>query len=67
MFVIWPITVCHVIDEKSPMWDVSKADLENGTVSFEIITILEGVVGNSGSTTQAKSSYLPNEILWGHR
>lgn len=26
-----------------------------------------GVIESTGMTTQARSSYLPNEILWGHR
>ncbi|KIH60566.1 hypothetical protein ANCDUO_09182 [Ancylostoma duodenale] len=30
-------------------------------------TILEGVVESVGSTTQARTSYLPSEILWGKR
>lgn len=29
--------------------------------------ILEGIVESTGMTTQARSSYLCNEILWGHR
>uniref|UniRef100_A0A914RCB1 Inward rectifier potassium channel C-terminal domain-containing protein n=1 Tax=Parascaris equorum TaxID=6256 RepID=A0A914RCB1_PAREQ len=53
VFVIWPITICHEIDENSPL--------------YEIIAILEGVVESVGSTTQARTSYLPNEILWGKR
>lgn len=27
----------------------------------------EGVIESTGMTTQARSSYLPSEILWGHR
>lgn len=27
----------------------------------------KGVIESTGMTTQARSSYLPNEILWGHR
>lgn len=27
----------------------------------------EGVVESTGMTTQARSSYLPSEVLWGHR
>ncbi|VDK41774.1 unnamed protein product, partial [Anisakis simplex] len=65
VFVIWPITICHEIDENSPLYDVSKETLE--TSRFEIIAILEGVVESVGSTTQARTSYLPNEILWGKR
>lgn len=28
---------------------------------------LSGVIESTGMTTQARSSYLPSEILWGHR
>lgn len=31
------------------------------------LKIPEGVVESTGMTTQARSSYLPTEILWGHR
>ncbi|CAI4232567.1 unnamed protein product [Auanema sp. JU1783] len=65
IFVIWPITICHVIDEESPLFGINKEDLI--TESFEIIAILEGVVESVGSTTQARTSYLPKEILWGKR
>lgn len=34
---------------------------------FEIVVILEGTTESTGQTTQARSSYLPNEILWGNR
>uniref|UniRef100_A0A1I7XE80 IRK_C domain-containing protein n=1 Tax=Heterorhabditis bacteriophora TaxID=37862 RepID=A0A1I7XE80_HETBA len=65
VFVIWPITICHEIDEMSPLYDISEEDLKNA--KFEIIAILEGVVESVGSTTQARTSYLPSEILWGKR
>jgi len=29
--------------------------------------ISTGVIESTGMTTQARSSYLPSEILWGHR
>jgi hypothetical protein len=65
VFVIWPITICHEIDESSPLYECSKETLAGAR--FEIIAILEGVVESVGSTTQARTSYLPNEILWGKR
>ncbi|GMR61766.1 hypothetical protein PMAYCL1PPCAC_31961 [Pristionchus mayeri] len=65
VFVIWPITICHEIDERSPLYEVSMESLQ--TAKFEIIAILEGVVESVGSTTQARTSYLPSEILWGKR
>ena len=34
---------------------------------FELHVVLEGTIEASGMTFQARTSYLPNEILWGHR
>lgn len=34
---------------------------------FEIVVILEGTIESTGQTTQARSSYVPSEVLWGHR
>lgn len=34
---------------------------------LEVIVILEGVVETTGITTQARTSYVSEEILWGHR
>jgi len=65
IFFIWPCTLVHIIDEKSPFFNLSARDLlrEN----FEMVVILEGCIESTGMTTQARSSYLPSEILWGHR
>ncbi|KAE9553226.1 hypothetical protein FO519_003576 [Halicephalobus sp. NKZ332] len=65
VFVVWPITICHEINEESPLYEISKGSLN--IARFEIIALLEGVVESVGSTTQARTSYLPNEILWGKR
>lgn len=34
---------------------------------FELIVTIEGVVEPTGNTVMARTSYLPNEILWGYR
>lgn len=65
IFLVWPLIISHVIDEKSPLYEYSAQDLS--TADFEIIIILEGVVEQTGLTTQARTSYLPSEIIWGHR
>ncbi|XP_013401886.1 G protein-activated inward rectifier potassium channel 3-like [Lingula anatina] len=65
LFLVWPLIVTHVIDENSPFWKISAEDLYRD--NFELIVILEGIVESTGMTTQARSSYLPGEILWGHR
>jgi potassium inwardly-rectifying channel subfamily J, other len=66
LFFIWPLVVCHKIDENSPLFNVLASDLIHHE-RFEIVVILEGTVESTGQTTQARSSYLPSEILWGHR
>ncbi|XP_038138248.1 ATP-sensitive inward rectifier potassium channel 12 [Cyprinodon tularosa] len=65
LFLVAPLTVIHEIDEESPLFGISKQDLESA--DFEIVIILEGLVEATAMTTQARSSYLPSEILWGHR
>jgi potassium inwardly-rectifying channel subfamily J len=32
-----------------------------------VILYFSGTIESTGQTTQARSSYLPNEVLWGHR
>jgi potassium inwardly-rectifying channel subfamily J, other len=65
LMFIWPTLIVHKIDEDSPLYEISAQDLIKER--FEIVTMLEGVVESTGMTTQARSSYLPSEILWGHR
>ncbi|CAN9505718.1 unnamed protein product [Ophioblennius macclurei] len=65
LFLVAPLTVIHEIDEESPLFGISKQDLE--TSDFEIVIILEGLVEATAMTTQARSSFLSSEILWGHR
>jgi hypothetical protein len=65
MFMVWPVTVIHKINESSPLWDISAEQLI--TEHFEIIVILEGTVESTGSSTQVRTSYLPSEIHWGQR
>merc|ERR1712122_145032 len=33
---------------------------------FEMLVTLEGIVEPTGNSVQSRSSYLPNEILWGY-
>lgn len=65
LFLVSPLVIVHEIDEDSPFWTMSCTDLENE--DFEIVVILEGMVEATAMTTQARSSYLSREILWGHR
>ncbi|XP_056398395.1 ATP-sensitive inward rectifier potassium channel 11-like [Hyla sarda] len=65
IFLVSPLIISHTIDEKSPLFHFSAYDL--GNQDIEVVAILEGVVETTGITTQARTSYLPDEILWGHR
>lgn len=65
VFLIWPQTVCHYIDKTSPFYDMSARDLIQKR--FEIVLSLTGISRHTGQTTQARTSYLSKEILWGHR
>ncbi len=65
LFLVWPMILEHRIDDQSPFWDLSADDLLKQ--DFELIVMLEGIVESTGMTTQARTSYLPSEILWGHR
>lgn len=65
LFFIWPMTVVHRIDENSPFFHLSAADMLQDR--FEIVVILEGTIESTGQSTQARSSYVSAEVLWGHR
>ncbi|XP_015194598.1 G protein-activated inward rectifier potassium channel 3 [Lepisosteus oculatus] len=65
LFLVSPLVISHEIDSHSPFWDMSQAHLEKD--DFEIVVILEGMVEATGMTCQARSSYLAEEVLWGHR
>jgi potassium inwardly-rectifying channel subfamily J len=63
--LLWPETVVHSIDQSSPLYELSADDLE--TAKFEIVVIMEGTIESTDQRVQARTSYLPAEILWGHR
>lgn len=65
VFLIWPQTVCHLIDKTSPFYDMSARDLIQK--HFELVLSLTGVSKHTGQMTQSRTSYLSREILWGHR
>ncbi|XP_056596392.1 ATP-sensitive inward rectifier potassium channel 11 [Triplophysa dalaica] len=65
IFLVSPLIISHTIDKNSPLYDLSADDLLQKDI--EVIVILEGVVETTGITTQARTSYLSEEILWGQR
>lgn len=64
-FFLWPVSVVHVIDEHSPLYEMSAADLICG--HLEILAVFEGIIESTGQPVQARSSYGESDIIWGHR
>lgn len=65
IFLVSPLIISHVIDKSSPMYELSAESLQRENI--EVVVVLEGVVETTGITTQARTSYVSEEILWGHR
>ncbi|MCL4149127.1 UNVERIFIED_CONTAM: hypothetical protein GTU68_060893 [Idotea baltica] len=65
LFFMWPLNVIHVIDSKSPFYAMSAMDVMQD--DFELLVYLEGTAESTGTSMQARFSYLPTNILWGHR
>lgn len=62
-FLILPLTFYHIVDEDSPLREVA---LRSGEGDFELVVILSGTVESTSATCQVRTSYLPEEILWGY-
>lgn len=64
LFLLFPVTVVHIIDENSPFYNIGPEELKNS--DWEVVVILEGVVEATGCTVQTRTSYLGDEIMWGN-
>ena len=64
-FLLLPLTIVHLIDDRSPLYELGAQDLAFSRM--EIVAVLEGTVENTGMVTQARASYLADEILWGRK
>lgn len=65
IFFVWPLEIIHEIDDQSPFYDLTATELPKQ--KFELVAVLEGTNETSNAKFQARTSYLPHEILWGHR
>ncbi|KAL0970113.1 hypothetical protein UPYG_G00237320 [Umbra pygmaea] len=68
-FLILPLTFYHIIDDSSPLraWAAKGGgwtDLD--LADFELLVILSATVEPTSATCQVRTSYLPDEILWGY-
>ena len=59
------LKVVHEVDSASPLWELDRKQL--AAQRWELVVVLEGTNENSNMAFQARTSYLPSEILWGHR
>lgn len=63
--LLWPTDVVHEINKDSPLYTLAARDLLKN--KFEIVISLSGISLVTGQVSNSKTSYLSNEILWGHR
>lgn len=56
LFLVSPLTICHVIDAKSPFYDLSQRSMQ--TEQFEIVVILEGIVETTGEWRRLQASQM---------
>jgi inward rectifier potassium channel len=58
-------TVMHPIDSASPLWNETPSSLAEQAV--EIVVTVSGVDETISQAVHARTSYLADEVLWGHR
>ncbi|XP_040287764.1 ATP-sensitive inward rectifier potassium channel 1 isoform X2 [Bufo bufo] len=65
LFFVSPLTIYHVIDKNSPFFEMSAETLVQH--DFELVVFLDGTVEATSATCQVRTSYIPEEVLWGFR
>lgn len=63
-FLILPLTFYHVLDERSPLAGLTAENLP--TRDFELLVTLNATMESTAATCQGRTSYVPQEILWGY-
>ncbi|XP_037543775.1 ATP-sensitive inward rectifier potassium channel 15 [Nematolebias whitei] len=63
-FLILPLTFYHVIDEHSPLAGLTADTLRSR--DFELLVTLNATMESTAATCQSRTSYIPQEILWGY-
>ncbi|XP_034971786.1 ATP-sensitive inward rectifier potassium channel 15 isoform X1 [Zootoca vivipara] len=62
-FLILPLTFYHILDESSPLRDLSPQNLKEK--EFELVVLLNATVESTSAVCQSRTSYIPEEIFWG--
>ncbi|XP_051557473.1 ATP-sensitive inward rectifier potassium channel 10 [Myxocyprinus asiaticus] len=68
-FLILPLTFYHIIDDDSPLraWAARGAGwTDSDLADFELLVMMSSTVEPTSATCQVRTSYLPDEILWGY-
>ncbi|CAK6976571.1 ATP-sensitive inward rectifier potassium channel 10 [Scomber scombrus] len=68
-FLIIPLTFYHIIDDNSPLraWAAKGGGWTDPDLAdFELLVIMSATVEPTSATCQVRTSYLPDEILWGY-
>ncbi|XP_008105721.1 ATP-sensitive inward rectifier potassium channel 15 isoform X1 [Anolis carolinensis] len=62
-FLILPLTFYHILDENSPLSDLTPQSLKEK--DFELVVLLNATVESTSAVCQSRTSYIPEEIFWG--
>ncbi|XP_063798033.1 ATP-sensitive inward rectifier potassium channel 1 [Pseudophryne corroboree] len=65
LFIVSPLTIYHIINKNSPFFEMSAETMLQH--DFELVVFLDGTVEATSATCQVRTSYIPNEVLWGFR
>lgn len=65
LFFVYPLTLYHLIDKTSPFFEMSVETLYQQ--EFELVVFLDGTAESTSSSCQVRTSYLPQEIMWGYK
>lgn len=64
-FIMWPETLIHVIDSKSPFYNFTADDFHSE--NYEICVSIFGSSPLTAQISEDRTSYLPKEVFWGQR
>ncbi|XP_007482780.1 inward rectifier potassium channel 16 [Monodelphis domestica] len=65
IILVTPVTIVHEIDHESPLYALDRKAVAKD--NFEILVTFTYTGDSTGTSHQSRSSYVPREILWGHR
>ncbi|XP_062408881.1 ATP-sensitive inward rectifier potassium channel 1-like [Sardina pilchardus] len=65
LFFVCPLTLYHVIDKSSPFFEMAVDTLHQQ--EFELVVFLDGTAESTSSSCQVRTSYVPQEIMWGYK